>query len=229
MLFLACHSFGQKGVTTFGIQYKPIIPNRFIGTFEEDFSVNQFQSSIKQKWGHSFGMVVRHGFTKNISFETGINYTMRNFSLNYAVPDSGLAAQDGLTVVSYEVPLSGLIYIQLSDELFMNTSIGTSISMYASDVHVSIPIGGGDQFTNEGAYRSKFQANLIANYGFEFRTKKSGYFYLGASYCQPFKPFMTFAMAYEYEGGKQLVVDNVQGSYLTIDFRYFFNEQPKRD
>ena len=77
----------QKGVTTFGLQYKPIIPNRIIGTFEQEFNQNQFESTVKQRLGHSYGMVIRVGLTKNISFETGINYTKRNLGLNFNVPE----------------------------------------------------------------------------------------------------------------------------------------------
>ena len=45
-------SIGQKNVTTFGIQYKPIVHNRIIGTFEQDFSVDQLEAGIKQRIGN---------------------------------------------------------------------------------------------------------------------------------------------------------------------------------
>ena len=36
----------QKGITTFGLQYKPIIPNRFIGTYQQDFNIDQFEHNL---------------------------------------------------------------------------------------------------------------------------------------------------------------------------------------
>lgn len=222
---LAC-SFAQKGVTTFGLQYKPIIPNRFIGTYTQDFNKNQFYSSIQQKLGHSFGGVIRQGINKTISLETGINYTQRNFGLNFSVPDSGYAGKGKLGVVSYEIPLSCLIYIQLSKTWFINTSLGSALTLFPSDVRVTVPIKGAELFKQEGAYRNKLQGALIANIGFEYRTRNSGYFYFGSSYHLPYSKMMTFAMAYEYPGGKIVAIDNVRGSYLTVDFRYFFNERP---
>jgi hypothetical protein len=231
VLFFFClnfNSFGQKGVTTFGIQYKPIIPNRFIGTYEQRFDTAQFFSSVRQKIGHSFGGVVRVGLTKNISLETGLNLTYRNFNLDFSVPDSGYVGEEQLRVVSYEIPVSCLIYIQLSKNLFINTSLGAAMTFFASDVRNTAPISGNEYFLQEGVYRNKIQGALLANLGFEYRTKQKGYFYFGTSYHLPFSPIMTFAMSYEYAGGKRLVIDNVLGSYLTLDFRYFFHESPDK-
>lgn len=227
-LFFLCivSSFAQKGITTFGLQYKPIIPNRIIGTYTQDFDTNQFFSSIQQRLGHSFGGVIRIGINKTISLETGLNFTQRNFGLNFSVPDSGYVGKGKLGVVSYEIPLSCLIYIQLSKTWFINTSLGSSLTLYPSDVRVTVPIKGAEIFKQEGAYRNKLQGALIANIGFEYRTKQKGYFYVGSSYNLPYSKMMTFAMSYEYPGGKVVARDNVRGSYLTLDLRYFFNERP---
>lgn len=230
LLFFCCLTFtanAQKGVTTFGLQYKPIIPNRFIGTYEQRFDTAQFFSDIKQKIGHSFGGVIRIGLTKNISLETGLNLTYRNFDLNFSIPDSGYAGEEKLRLVSYEVPVSCLIYIQLSRELFINTSLGSSLILFPSRVKNEVPITAGEYFLQEGAYRHKVQGALNANFGFEYRTKEKGYFYIGTSYHLPFAPIMRFAMSYEYPSGKVVVRDDVRGSYLTIDLRYFFHEKAR--
>lgn len=221
------NSSAQKGVTTFGLQYKPIIPNRFIGTFEQDFSQEQMVASIRQKIGHSFGGVIRYGITKTLSFETGINLTHRNFGLNFSIPDSGYAETGVVSVVSYEIPVSCLVYIRLSDQLFMNTSLGAAMTLFTSDVSKPLTIGGGEYFKMEGAYKSKMQGAMIANFGFEYRTKKSGYFYFGTSYHLPFAPIITMALSYEHLFGKVVNIQNVRGSYLTLDFRYFFHEKPE--
>ena len=88
MLSMVNAAFGQRGVTTFGIQYNPIMPNSIIGTFEQDFNSNQFTSTVKQKIGHAFSFVIRQGLTKTLSFETGLGFTRRNFNLDFAVEDS---------------------------------------------------------------------------------------------------------------------------------------------
>lgn len=225
--FILCQVFGwsQKGITTFGLQYKPIIPNRFIGTFEQEFNSDQLESHIRQLLGHSFGGVIRHGLNKTISLETGINMTYRNFGLNFSVPDSGYTATSDVTVVSYEIPVSCLIYIQLGKQFFMNTSLGSALTLFPSNVFKSIWIQGTESFRMEGAYKHKVQGALIANFGFEYRTRSSGYFYLGTSYHLPYSPIITKALSYEHPPGQSLSIQNVRGSYLTLDLRYFFNEK----
>lgn len=229
LLLTGLCSFGQKGVTTLGIQYKPIVPNRYIGTFEQDFNSDNFKSTVTQTIGHSFGMVVRQGATKNISFETGIEITQRKFNLAFALEDSGYSATNRVGFVGYEIPFKGLIFIRLGEQLFMNTAIGASFNYFPSDVRVLTPIKVGEYFLQEGARLNRIQGAMLANIGFEYRTKEKGYFYIGSSYNLPFAPIVTFAMSYEYEGGKKLAIDNIRGSYLTLDFRYYFHERPNSE
>lgn len=228
-VFIASIGFAQKGVTTVGMQYKPIIPNTIIGTYYQDFSDSsgRFSSSIQQKVGHSFGMVIRHGITNVISFETGLEFTQRNFGLNFEVEDSGYAAKGKVGIVGYEIPFKALIFIRLGKQFYMNTALGASFNYFPSEVKVTIPIRANQYFSQEAARLNRIQGALLANIGFEYRTKKSGYFYLGSSFNLPFASLYTFAMSYEYQNGKILTIDNVRGSYLTLDLRYYFNEKPE--
>lgn len=218
--------FSQKGVTTFGLHYKPIIPNRFIGMLKQDFNFEIFESSVQQKLGHTFGGIVRQGITKNISAETGLSINYRNYALDFAIQDSGYTAQNSVGTVSYQLPISALVFIRLGKKLYMNTALGLGINYYPSNVKKTILIDADQAFQQEGARKKRFMGALIANIGFEYRTKSKGYFYLGSSYNLPFLPEYVFAMSYEYPGGKKLAIDNIIGSYLTLDFRYYFHEKP---
>lgn len=217
--------FAQKESTSFGLQYKPIVPNRLIGTYEQDFNQDPFQSTVKQKFGHAFGMIIRVGVHDRISLETGLGITQRNFDLTYNHLDSGYTAGNDVRVVSYSLPLSALVFIRLADQWYMNTALGVAMTMFPSDVKTEVGIGLNERFQQEGAYRSKIQGAALANVGFEYRTKAKGTWYLGAAYHLPFIPIMTFAMSYEYTGSKLLAIDNIRGSYLTLDLRYFFNSK----
>jgi len=215
----------QKGVTTFGLQYNPVIPNRLIGTYVQNFDALPMESHIQQKFGNNFGGIVRHGFTKNISIETGLNFTQRNFNLFYEISDSGVSEQNDVRIVSYSLPVSGLVFIRLTDQLWINTSAGVAMTLFPSDVQVfTESVGTNNFFLMEGIYRSKVQAALLTNVGFELRTKKYGFFYVGGTYHLPFAPICTFAMAYEFTGGDYVAIDNVKGSFLSVDIRYYFNE-----
>jgi hypothetical protein len=222
LLYCSNFSFAQKGETLFGFQYKPIVPNRLIGMYDQEFNQGIFESIVTQKVGHSFGALIRVGLGDVFALETGITYTQRNFKLDYAVPDSGYAITGGVRVVSYEVPITCLVFIKLSDRIYMNTTLGVSLTLFPSDVRTFEPIAGNERFQQEGAYRSKFQASMLANLGFEYRTKEKGTWYLGGSYHLPFAPIMTFAMSYEFDQTNILAIDNIRGSYMTVDLRYYF-------
>jgi hypothetical protein len=77
---------------------------------------------------------------------------------------------------------------------------------------------GADGFITGGA---------IANLGMEYRTKKAGYFYLGATYQVPFAPIYRSKFQYledNYASEVQGIFLN--GSYLTFDVCYFFHSKP---
>lgn len=226
---LTLSATAQKGSAKFGFQYKPIIPNTLIGFYEQDFNKNQFESTVRQKFGNSASMLINIGLSERLALETGIGFTQRNYNLDYAVPDSGYAAVGDVRVVSYEIPVNFMVFIRLSDEIYMNTSLGPAITFFPSDVQTRVPIGSNQRFQQEGAYLSKIQGSLNANVGFEYRTKKSGTFYLGASYHLPFTPIMTFAMSYEYSTSANVVsIGNISGSYLTADLRFYFPENKNK-
>lgn len=226
---LSSLAFAQKGNTKFGFQFKPIIPNRLIGFYEQPFNKNQFESTVTQKFGFSGGMRLRVGLSDRLALESGINYNQRNYDLNFAVPDSGYIGLNDVGVVSYEIPISFMVFIRLTDDIFMNTSVGPAMTFFPSDVRTYTPIGANERFQQEGAYRSKVQGALNANVGFEWRNKNAGTFYLGGSYHLPFSPIMTFAMSYEYNTNQNVVVrQNISGSYLTIDLRYYLPESKEK-
>lgn len=222
-------AFGQKGVTTFGLQYKPIIPNRYIGMFEQNFDALPLEASMKQKYGNVIGGIVRHGLTKGISLETGIKLTQRNFNTFFDVPDSGVAATDDVRLVSYSIPVSGMVFIRLSDQIYMSTSLGAAMTIFLSKVQVLTPIPSSNNiFLTEAIYNSKINGAMIADLGFEWRTKKSGTFYIGGSYNLPFTNIAKFALAYEYTGGDFVSVQDISGSFATVDVRYYFNERKEK-
>ena len=73
--------YSQVGITTVGVQIKPIIPINYFGAGPIQVSNEYASLDLSSKLGYSFGMVVRHGFTKMISLESGINYTRRNYNI----------------------------------------------------------------------------------------------------------------------------------------------------
>lgn len=120
----------------------------------------------------------------------------------------------------------------------MNAAAGFQLTFFPSDIyttdegetgtnqrfkHSSLRLGfdgkpGTDGFIHGGA---------IANLGFEYRTKKSGFFYLGGTYHLPFADVYRSKFQYledNYASDAQEI--QLNGSYLTFDVRYFFHSKP---
>ena len=208
----------QERSITVGFQFKPIFTSSFINRDLKPYSSGTTELSFRQPSGHTFDMLIRRGYTKTVSFETGINTTKRNYLMT--IIDSAFSGTSGFSTIGYEVPFSLLTFIRLGEHLYMNASMGASLDMYPSDVQSS-----GDYFKHI-SYRIKlFSPGLLANLGCEYRTAKSGYFYLGASYHRPLQKIFETHVTYR---AKTTIDAYLSGSYLTADLRYFFNAEPMK-
>lgn len=223
----------QAHVLAFGLEYKPIIPTNIFGAgkilAESDSS--SFNVWTKQKYGNVIGGVVRVGFNRFLSLETGIDFVMRSYKTEFNVPDSNIFAVNDFRVVSYQIPIRVLVYIRLSDMFHMNVALGTSAAFFPSNISTITESSDNTKMTfeMEGLRKGWIQGTFDANVGFELRTKKIGYFYLGASYQLPYTHIMDLAYEYRHSGDRQdLIYTRLNGSYLTADIRYFFPENPAK-
>jgi hypothetical protein len=212
----------EKFPSYFGLQVRTLFPTNFIGTPVNTFTNNEFSTTISQKMGFSFGGTVRAGLTKLIAFESGINFTQRNFDLTMAIADSNVSGENNFSFICYDVPINALVYIQLSEQFYMNASLGFALTFKPTSVGVLTLPGGSHSFTHSGFAFKKFGVDLNANFGFEYRTEKSGFFYLGGSARVPFAPVFDLIAQYKYQGYKNTIYGEIDGSYLSLDLKYFF-------
>ena len=222
-LVVSLSGFSQRNVPSyFGIQIKPILPTRFIGESSLKLEEDEFSTTITQKTGYSFGGTIRAGITPLIAFETGINFNQRYFNVEMSIADSGVYATNDLAFISYDVPLNGLVYVQLSKQIYMNASLGLALTFKPTHVGIVTNPGGSFSFTHTGLVSRKTGFDLNANFGFEYRTKKRGFFYFGGAARVPLQPIFDLIAQYKYQGYKITTRGEVDGSFLTIDFKYFF-------
>ncbi|MBL0341706.1 MAG: hypothetical protein IPP71_12645 [Bacteroidetes bacterium] len=212
----------QEKVITAGFQFKPIFSSQFFSAGPETSSASGIDFKISPKSGYCLGMVIRKGITNTVSFETGINYVKRNFELN--IKDTTFSGTSEFSVVGYEIPVLGLIFIQLSDRIFMDVALGFSLDFYPSDIRTY-----DTYYEHYSARDSWFSPAVLGNLGWEYRTEKSGYFYLGASYHRPFNiTYYSFVGSPDLQPGSPQTRLELQGNYLTLDFRYFFHSDPQK-
>lgn len=212
----------EKFPSYFGLQVKPVFPTQFIGSPTTTMTNGEFSTTVNQKIGYSFGGTVRAGFTKLLALETGINFTQRNFGIDMSIADSNVFATNSISFVQYDIPLNLLVYVQLSERFYMNASLGPAITFKPTDVGIVTKPGGPFTFTHTGVVRKKAGIELNANFGFEFRTDKIGFFYIGGSGRIPLAPVFDMVAQYKYQGIERVAFGEIDGSYLSLDFKYFF-------
>lgn len=231
MFFLtSVSSFGQEDVVTFGFQLKPMIPNSFVDFGPVTETNEDFITTWTPKLGASFGMVVRYGFTNNFSMESGINMVRRNYEVDNNEEIVGVQGQNRFAFVSYEVPIQALYYVQLGEELWMNASGGLSVNLYPSSVYTLSSTQRDSVFFDFEQYASRnswAQLAIQANYGFEWRTKDKGFFYIGATYHQPFSDMAITEAIMSWNTEVRENYGTLSGNYFTLDLRYFFHEDPE--
>lgn len=222
-VFTANGQIGKQRVPSyFGLVVRPVFPTQFIGSSTTELNDGFFETTLQQRLGYGFGATVRAGLTKLLALETGINFTQRHFDLSSSVPDSNSFIRDTLTFIEYDIPLNALFYVQLSERFYANVALGGTITYKPTDIATLNQPGGPHTFTHAGVTRRKVGFDLNANLGFEFRTEKSGFFYLGGSARVPFAPLFDLLAVWKYQGVGREAVGEVDGSFLSIDFKYFF-------
>jgi len=226
-IFYGLSVLGQENVTTVGFQIKPMIPNKFISPGDLESSRDWISAEYEADGGLSMGMVIRKGLTKSISLETGISYVRRDYGISVLDTDSLFQADMSYSFINYQLPIQGLIYTRLTDKLWMNASGGVGVNFYPSNAqNVTLDYR---QTTFRTGKIDWIKFSLLANYGFEYRTKDSGFFYLGISLDRPFTDIAVARATIRRSNGEERFTDGIySGSYVTIDLRYFFHEDPER-
>lgn len=254
--FVWLTSFCQEDETvqtlTAGAEFRPIFPAAFLNTGSQTVQNDSYSISVSPKFGFSAGMTIRYGFHKRFALETGINFVQRNFDLNIqrdSIPPAGIIegspafnSNTDFTIIGYEHPIKLLFFVQVADRVFLNAAAGLQLTFFPSDIfttneensntgqffrHSSVRLGFDGKPGNDGV----IHGGGIINLGMEYRTKNSGYFYLGGTYHVPFADIYRSKFEYTDTVNPAPFENRVQqlylnGSYLTFDIRYFFNSQP---
>ncbi|MCI1753320.1 MAG: hypothetical protein LKM36_10775 [Flavobacteriales bacterium] len=215
----------QLGVTTFGIQLKPVIP---FGFFDPVTTLEQgtLASTVELKGGMAFGMVVRTGLTKAISLEVGIDQITRRYDVALSNDTNAYNGSTQIRFVGYEVPVTCLVYIRLGEKTWMNNALGLSMDFYPSDAVRNFDAGQVYYYRRNWA-----QLGVVGNIGVEYRTEKSGYFYLGGTFHRPFQDLALAEVIWtdQYQNYRPYSMSKfINGSYLTVDLRYYFHEDPDK-
>ncbi len=234
LIFLSGKTFGQNSAANefkFGFQLRPIIPNAYLNTDVETATSPNFSYSAKSNVGISFGAIIRKPLGKFWNLETGLNFVKRSYSLNFDLNDSvQVSSKQNMTFIAYEIPIQALIYVQLGKSWYMNASAGISIDFFPSETETFSfeKVDSTYYDFSQKTYRIKWSALAAqSNLGFEYRTEKQGYYYIGASFHRPFGRIAGSQGLVESTSGSDRLWLSLSGSYFSIDLKYFLYDKYK--
>jgi len=181
----------------------------------------QFRGVYEFSGGLGFSGIVRIKLTDIWNIETGISYTRQRYSLNFRDLVTSETDISEVNVISYQIPVKGLVYIRMADQLFANVTLGVAANFVASNVEA---FGLGNEYSFGGLRRAVVGGAILGGIGVEYRTEEDGYFYLGGSFNQPFDDIMTAQINYRRDGTPPGFAARgvISGAYFSIDLRYFF-------
>tara|TARA_B100001142_G_scaffold168115_1_gene167888 strand:- start:2520 stop:3236 length:717 start_codon:yes stop_codon:yes gene_type:complete len=220
---------GQENRTTFGLQYKPIIPAKYFNSSYTNGSSGYYYFKLTPKYSNSFGMVLRHKINNTFSIESGLNYIQRNYKLTMSNSNQNINDFTHFGMRSYEIPIQFLTYVRASEFWHLNVAFGISHNALASDI---LSFGERTEYLFQNTYRRNGgYRSLLANIGMEYQTEKRGHYYIGTSLHLPWTEISRIYP--EYDDGNNTFNDEnfndkffleMSGNFITIDLRYFFPE-----
>lgn len=225
LLIIICDLQAQNNKTTFGLQYKPIVPSKYFNSSHLEKESGLYSFKLDPQYSYSLGMVLRHKINKTFSTEYGMNYIQRNYKL---LIDNKLIINDftSFGMRSYEIPVQLLTYVQASKLWYVNVAFGLSHNILTSDI---LSYGFADNNFIQNTYRknSSYVA-LLANIGMEYRTVDKGCYYFGTSLHRPWKELARIYPEYKSNFNDDIDFEEkffleLIGTFITLDIRYFFS------
>jgi hypothetical protein len=216
----------KDNLITVGIEFNPMIPNQLLGNNSVNIldPENNLDYNITPIFSTRYGMTIRYDMFQLInmfSIQTGIYYTNRNYRILIDDINGGNRVNkisDDFRMIAYEIPIMGLLYIQLSRDIFMNVATGISADFFPSHVYSQ-----NDEYKQYTARKNWVVPSWKTNVGWEFRTEQSGFFYAGFTYHRPMLGIADTFVNVNLGDKFTIEQEQLSGIYFSLDFKYFFD------
>ena len=217
--------FSQDKNYTGGFQFKSMLGTGVFSNEPTTSEVDSVQIGIHQKFGYVFGMTIRKQFTKMLAVESGLRFVQRNYTTKIDSTFGSYAGEIDYRLISYEIPLKGMVRLRASDNSFFSVSLGVQMDLYPSDIYAA-----DYEWQVQVTRKSWIQGSFLANLGWEMHPQNYGTFYAGFSYNQPFvDPYA--ANVGHYNANFAVSNMRLNGTYFSLDLRYYFEvkkDKPSR-
>jgi hypothetical protein len=201
-----------------GIELRPIIPGGLVSNLNMHLEQDGRNFDINPQPGISMGAVLRFGISKTFTIESGLSYTQRVYRTSYTFGQT--KDKSDFHLVNYELPILEVIYVRLSQNVYLNNAFGLGIDFLPNDLRKENP-----NYLQLALRKNWVLPGLMAKVGAEYRTQKNGYFYFGGSYHRMLVPLIDMGYYYYVNGTRESLITTLEGHYFAIDFKYFFPNQ----
>jgi len=220
-------ALAQERQVAFGVLVEPIIPSSLFRISTDIKRVDNVLFTSTPKPGYAFGGILKFDYSDRLSFETGINYLVRNYNMT-AAENEDIMSLD-FKEDSYEIPLTIKYFIRLGPRLYLSNSAGLSLLFIPGSIASKVERGvefADDYmlFRQESFIKRTMVPAFKGGFGLNYRTADIGSFYF-ETYYRLFSVFYdTRLNYYNATTGVDLVnigIDPI-GDYFGFSIRYTF-------
>lgn len=231
--FFCLAATAQDKKVSFGFVAEPIIPTKLfritsdVRTMLDTISRNEITFTSTPRYGYAFGAILKFDFPPHFSFETGINYLVRNYKMEVQEPDYQISMD--FNEDSYEIPLSAKYFLRLGNKLYLSNAVGLSIIMIPGSLQKKVVQGAENDPNHYRFEQHSFIVTTIVpafkgGFGLNYRTEEKGQFYLETNY-RLFSTFYDTRLLY-FNAATRTDQMNIKiksiGDYFGFSLKYTF-------
>ena len=226
--------FGQGKTLTFSLQVEPLIPSDLIRSNNVKAYVDAVEFSSDPLRGIGYGAGVSYHFHPKLALQTGINYLKRDSKIT-ATELNDFILELRYTVDNFEIPLTANYFVRLGEKVYMDGSVGFSFQFLPGELKsrksLQNDIGGYIYDFSQISWRNYWVMPVFrGGFGFEYRTEKSGSFYIGPVFRLFSTLYYTQILYMHNDINISNLVIKPAGDYFSIAFKYIFpHETPKKE
>lgn len=223
----------QNTKVSFGFMAEPIVPTKLfritsdVRTISDTNSLNEIIFTSTPRYGYAFGAVMKFDFTARFSFETGINYLVRNYKME--VQEPGYHILFDFNEDSYEIPLTAKYFLRLGKNLYLSNAVGLSMIMIPGSLQTKVVHGAENapdhyRFQQHSFIMKTMVPAFKGGFGLNYRTEDKGQFYFETNY-RLFSVFYDTRLEY-FNAATQSDQVNIKiksiGDYFGFSLKYTF-------
>ena len=159
--------------------------------------------------------LIRFKLKDRFSLQSGISAIRRSY--NYGISTDTLGFSGSLIQTSFQIPITGLLQVQISDKMNVGTEVGLVAEIFPGDVAA----GDEDHYALiyvQRRFKSSLKASALTNYELESGAKLE----FGLTYQRLLGRLGSFYLDYEGAANTISTRTDLQGHFFSANIAFFF-------